>query len=52
MENSDSKNYILACDIGGTNSRFRVIQRCKNDPTYRELVYEDVSLMFILVNLA
>ena len=38
-----SKHYIIASDIGGTNSRFRVIQRWKEDPSFRELVFEYVS---------
>ena len=40
-----SKHYIIASDIGGTNSRFRVIQRWKEDPSFRELVFEYVSFI-------
>ncbi|CAI2368948.1 unnamed protein product [Moneuplotes crassus] len=35
------KKVIIASDIGGTNSRFRVIRRSKTDPEFRELITEE-----------
>jgi glucokinase len=42
MEDTSDKQYIIACDVGGTNSRFRVVQRSTTDESFREVVYEEV----------
>jgi glucokinase len=37
MEETKNSHFkFLACDVGGTNSRFRIVTRSKADPEFRE----------------
>jgi glucokinase len=39
----EDERYFLACDIGGTNARFRVVQRSLKDSMSRKELFFKVS---------
>lgn len=40
METTTDQHYVLAFDIGGTNSRYRVVKRSTSDESFREVVHK------------